>query len=178
MTLSKAKQATYNPWNPGKGRHPNYNPNAEYHHPLYRTWSQMHRRCESARSKDFMSYGGRGISVCERWSSFAAFVGDMGPRPEGRTLDRIDNDGNYEPGNCRWATSTEQGANKRTTRGERNGNSRLTETDVFVIRRVHATGVFSQPQLARWWGMSETNIADIVRRRTWRHVPETLDGVA
>ena len=79
----------------------------------YRAWSAMRRRCFNAATKDYPLYGGRGITVCERWKTFENFLEDMGVRPEGKTLDRINNDGNYEPGNCRWATWSEQRVNQR-----------------------------------------------------------------
>lgn len=82
--------------------------------PAYQSWDAMWQRVRAKPGhKNYPSYGARGITICERWCSFENFLADMGPRPDGLTLDRIDNDGNYEPGNCRWATASQQNANKR-----------------------------------------------------------------
>jgi len=82
----------------------------------YKSWHAMIQRCTNPKHWKWPRYGGRGISVCERWLKFENFLEDMGERPVGLTIDRIDNDGNYEPGNCRWATQLTQGSNRGNNR--------------------------------------------------------------
>ncbi len=84
--------------------------------PTYGTWTAMRKRCMNPKDKYYADYGGRGITVCARWLSFENFLADMGERPAGRSIDRIDNARGYEPGNCRWATAREQRANQRAPR--------------------------------------------------------------
>lgn len=86
-------------------------------HPLYDTWQGMKTRCTNQNHIHYKNYGGRGITVCDEWvDTFEQFVRDMGDRPEGYTLDRRNNNGNYTPDNCRWATILEQNRNRRNSR--------------------------------------------------------------
>ena len=82
----------------------------------YRTWAGMIQRCTDRNQKHYKNYGGRGITVCERWRVFAQFLADMGPGKNGWTLERVNNDGNYELGNCVYALPVQQARNKRTCR--------------------------------------------------------------
>lgn len=87
------------------------------HDAEYRCWAGMLQRCDNPKTSRYSRYGGRGIKVCERWYCFEDFYADMGPRPtRDHSIERINNDGNYTPGNCRWATSKEQNHNKSSNR--------------------------------------------------------------
>jgi hypothetical protein len=80
--------------------------------PTYHSWASMRTRCSNPHDLNWYLYGGRGITCCERWGKFANFLADMGEQPPGTSIDRINGNGNYEPGNCRWATPSEQSKNR------------------------------------------------------------------
>ena len=101
--------------------------------PVYHSWANMMRRTTHKNDPRYADWGGRGITVCERWRKFENFAADMGTKPPGTTLDRIDNDGNYEPGNCRWATPAQQARNQR--------RAKLSPQKIEEIRNLYEQGL-------------------------------------
>ena len=126
--------------------------------PTYSTWYMMINRCTDQKNVVWEFYGGRGISVCDEWASIDAFVRDMGLRPDGMTLDRVDPNGNYEKSNCRWATVVEQNRNRT--------NNVLSREKVEAIRRAIASGL-SQSQAGIKFGVSQSSVSRAVRGITW-----------
>jgi len=121
-------------------------------HPLYVVWRKMRERCLSKTCKDYKNYGGRGITICSRWDSFEAFVEDMGERPEGLTLDRIDSNGNYEPSNCRWADRTTQNINRDYIRNAKGYSFRNNKWRArYMIDGVTYSKTFSTEVEAKNW---------------------------
>lgn len=114
--------------------------------PEYAAWCNIKTRCTNEKRKDYDHYGGRGIKMCEKWiNSFMAFYEDVGPRPDkDYTLERIDNDKNYEPGNVRWATRAEQGRNQRTNHVLEFNGEILTLADWAKRFDLHRTTIFSR----------------------------------
>jgi len=140
--------------------------------PEYKSWMSMRGRCLVKSNGAFNRYGGRGISICDEWlNSFEQFCKDMGPRPKGMSIERINNDGDYEPGNCKWATITEQNRNRRS--------NKLTLYQARVIRWILRTGAFTQEQLGQMFGVSRELVRDIGNGRTWKDNKccECEDGV-
>lgn len=113
-------------------------------------WSMMKQRCCNPKCKSFPSYGGRGITVCSRWlESFEAFFADMGEAPPGASLDRIDNDGNYEPQNCRWTDEVTQGRNRRTNRYLTARGETMTVTEWSARTGLSVSGIIGRLDAGR-----------------------------
>lgn len=127
--------------------------------PTYQTWQHMLRRCLVPTDSNYKNYGGAGIRICNRWLVFANFLEDMGERPHGKTLDRYpDKKGDYEIGNCRWATPAQQMQNSR--------KAKLTDVLVKEIRAFH--GIESSRKVARRYGVSGCQVSAIWRGVAWK----------
>ena len=135
----------------------------------------MIERCYYNKNCRYHRYGGRGIRVCDRWArrsdkkavGFWNFVNDMGVKPKGCTLDRVDPDGDYSPDNCRWATKLVQANNKATDRHVRQWLAKLNEDKVRTIRKKAAEGQ-TTASIAKEFGVSPSTVADVIKRRTWK----------
>jgi len=121
---------------------------------IYQIWGAMIQRCCNPRSKAFLHYGGRGIQVCDRWREFESFFADMGHRPDGMSLDRIDNNGPYSPENCRWASRMEQASNKRSNRWITVNEERLTIAQAG--RKFGISRSVAESRLRAGWTVEET----------------------
>lgn len=124
----------------------------------YTTWEAMRRRCIDEKHDNFANYGGRGIKVCDRWLMFENFLADMGERPFGKTIDRREADGDYEPGNCFWATAKEQNRRRRA--------GKLNAEKVKEIRALREAGETMRSIAARY-GVNSSTVSDVVHHKIW-----------
>lgn len=133
-------------------------------HPLYRAWTEMNRRCYNEKRDNYARYGGRGITVCEEWrNDFKTFY-DWAINSgwaEGLWIDRRENDGNYEPSNCRWVTVGESNINRTCVK--------LTKEKADTIREMYASKNYSQKELANMYGVTKMVISLTVRNKLWQN---------
>jgi len=128
----------------------------------YRTWQSMRQRCQNPDDYAYKHYGSRGIKVCERWDKFENFLEDMGERPKGLTIERIDNDKGYFPKNCKWATMKDQLRNRR--------NVRLNPLKASVIKKLLTDSQLLQKEIAELFGVNKSTICDVNKGRRWADI--------
>lgn len=131
--------------------------------PEYRSWASMLSRCTNPRNRRYARYGGRGIAVCDRWQDFQNFLADVGARPgPGYSIERVNNDGNYEPGNCRWATTAEQNRNNSNTHFVAFNGKTQCVTDWAIETGLHRNTIFQRLKLG--WSVEQTLTAPLHTR--------------
>lgn len=129
---------------------------------IYRTWRKMKERCENEKVHNYHRYGGRGITVCDEWkNNFQAFYdwAMANGYQSNLTIDRKDNNGNYEPDNCRWATNVQQARNR--------ANTKLNESQVESIRTLYSTSEKTQKEIGNIFGVSKDTVSLIVKNKIW-----------
>lgn len=141
--------------------------------PEYRTWIDMKTRCNNINAHNYKYYGAKGVTVCSRWeNSFDTFLRDMGYRPEGCTLGRKNDSGNYEPNNCQWEKKSDQSS--QALRGEKNAHSKLTEEQIMCLRSLWAhkaaESKYTPTNIAADLKISRQSVNNIINYRTWTHI--------
>lgn len=140
---------------------------------LYRIWQDMKNRCRNPNIRSYKHYGGRGIDVNEEWknsySTFQSWALSNGYQ-DNLTINRIDNDGNYEPLNCEWITKADNNKKREMPRGENNHRAKLTKQDIVTIRNILRRGTRTPTQLGHDYEVSDTTIRNIRDRKVWNNV--------
>jgi hypothetical protein len=127
--------------------------------PTYTVWVNIRQRCLNPRSQAFHNYGGRGITICDRWLVFENFLTDMGEKPNDMEIERRDNDADYSPDNCIWATRKANGRNRRT--------NKLTPELAAAIKAAYVPRIVPQHVIAKRFGVCQMTVSLVVRGETW-----------
>lgn len=133
----------------------------------YSIWNNMIYRCKSPTYREFHLYGGRGIKVCDRWLKFENFLADMGVRPEGHSIDRVDTNGDYEPQNCRWATDFDQARNQRT--------NKLSMEKAREMRALRKSG-WTCAELAKRFDVTKESVYGVLKSKQWDESAPSVEG--
>ncbi len=151
-------------WKYGDPLYTKHEMHGMYNIPEHNTWRTMKDRCYNKNNIGYKYYGGRGITVCDRWrNSFATFFKDMGPRPFPEAqIDRSNNDLGYFPDNCRWTTAAQNSQNRST--------NKLTAREVKTIRKKYKSGGILQRELASIYGIYQNTISRIVNQKIWKRI--------
>lgn len=135
---------------------------------LYKIWNGMMARCLNSKVENYKYYGERNIEICKEWLdylTFAKWARENGYK-DNLTIDRINNNGNYEPTNCQWITKSEN--SRKDHQGEKSNNAKLTQQEVIIIRKIE--NKIKQKHLASFFNVSRDTIYDILSYRTWKHI--------